>query len=162
MKDETTTLQALTPTEQEGEWQLRKLSPQHKQVAALVAQGVRRELIAAACDFTPEYVTFLQRQPLFIDYLKEMSAAASVRLEAMFDQSVNIVAEAMTVGTIDERLKGARLQMEATGRVGKMQGADKPPPGSDDRLEQLAQRLVGLLQGQRSRVIDSTATEVQI
>ena len=160
MKDETETMQELVPMETEGEWQLQKLSPRHKQVAALVAQGVRRELIAAACDFTPEYVTFLQRQPLFIDYLKEMSAAASVRLEAMFEQSVNIVAEAMTDGTMEERLKGARLQMEATGRVGKMQGTDRPPPGSEDRLEQLAQRLVGLLQGQRNRVIEGTATEV--
>ena len=159
MKGETETLQELVPTEA-SEWQLQKLSPTHKQAAALVAQGVSRELIAAACDFTPEYISFLKRQPLFVAYLRDMSAAASVRLDAMFHQSVEVISQAMRDGTVDEKLKGARLQLEATGRVGKMQGTERTAPSGEDRLELLAERLVGLLQGQRNRTINVTPVEV--
>lgn len=132
--------------------ELKKLSPKHQQVAALLAQGVDRRTIAAACDFVPEYVTWLQRQPLFIEYIKGMSAAVAVRLEALFAKSVDVIDMAMENGNIDEKLKGAKLQLEATGRVGRFQ-TQVPVAGGQDRLEQLSERLLALLQTQR-RIVD--------
>lgn len=140
--------------------ELKKLSPVHKQVAALIAQGVDRRTIAVACDYTPEYVTWLQRQPLFREYIKEMSEAVGVQLEAMFVKSVQVINSAMDNGNIDEQLKGAKLQLEATGRVGRFQ-TQAPIGGGTDRLEQLAERLQKLLQNQR-RVADGEIIEAEV
>jgi len=102
-------------------FELKKLSARHKQAAALLAQGVKRELIAAAIQCTPEYVTMLSQQALFQQYLQEMQQVADVRLRALFEKSVDVVAEVLTSGTPDERLRAARLQMEAVERLGKNQ-----------------------------------------
>lgn len=131
--------------------ELKKLSPRHQQVAALLAQGVRRETIAAACEYTPEYITWLTRQPLFREYIKGMSEAVAVRLEALFAKSVDVIEDAMETGNIDEKLKGAKLQLEATGRVGRFQ-TQVPEGGGQDRLEQLSTRLLDLLKTQRKAV----------
>ena len=141
-------------------WELKKLSPAHKQAAALLAQGLGRPLIAAACDFSPEYVTYLARQPLFVQYLREMTAAAQVRLDALFDQSVDVIADTLVNGGVEEKLKAARLQMEATGRVGRLQGTERPAQEGPDRLEQLAERLVSLLHKQRQRTFTSDGMEI--
>ncbi len=143
--------------------ELKKLSPKHMQVAALLAQGVDRRTIALACDFTPEYVTWLQRQPLFVTYIKEMSAAVNTRLEALFSKSVDTINEAMDCGSTDEKLKAAKLQMEATGRIGRYV---TPPGGGEqgDRLEQLSERLLQLLQRQRGVIHehDEEVSEAEI
>lgn len=133
--------------------ELKKLSPKHQQVAALLAQGVDRRTIAAACDYTPEYVTWLQRQPLFMAYVKEMNVAVAVRLEALFTKSVDVINETMENGGEEARLKAAKLQLEATGRVGRFQTVP-PEGGGTDRLEQLSERLLDLLKRQRSAVYD--------
>lgn len=131
--------------------ELKKLSPKHMQVAALVAQGVDRRTIAAACDFVPEYVTWLQGQPLFVEYIKEMNKAVGTRLEALFSKSVDVIESAMINGTVDESLKGAKLQLEATGRIGRF-ATQAPMAGGEDRLEQLSERLLALLNRQRQIV----------
>lgn len=133
--------------------ELKKLSPKHQQVAALLAQGVDRRTIASACDFTPEYVTWLTRQPLFREYIKGMSEAVAVRLEALFSKSVDVIEDSMENGNIDEKLKGAKLQLEATGRVGRFQ-TQVPEGGGQDRLEQLSTRLLDLLKTQRRIVYE--------
>lgn len=139
--------------------ELKKLSQKHKDVASLVAQGVSRQLIAEVIGITPEYVTWLQRQSLFKEYIKEMSEAVSTQLEAMFSKSVDVIAGAMQHGSIDEQLKGAKLQLEATGRVGRFQ--TQAPVGSGvDRLEQLSERLLGLLQRQRGVIHEAEDAEV--
>src|SRR5216684_2469820 len=143
----------LSVAESDGPWELKKLSPKHKQVASLLAQGHSRALIAQAVSITPEYVTYLARQPLFQEYIREMNLVVSARMEALFERSVDIMAEAMQEGNYDEKLKGAKLQLEATGRIGRYQG-ETPTTGQDNRLEVLAERLVGLLQNQRNRVIE--------
>ena len=135
--------------------ELKNLSPKHKQVAALVAQGVDRRTIAAACDYVPEYVTWLQRQPLFVEYVKGMNEAVATRLEAMFEQSVGVISEAMANGNVDERLKGAKLQLEATGRIGRYQTPAREQ-GGEDKLEVLADRLVFLLKRQKGDTHENT------
>ena len=141
--------------------ELQKLSPRHKQVAALLAQGVDRQTIAAAIDYTPEYVTWLQRQPLFIAYVKEMSVAVGTRLEALFAKSVDVIATAMQVGTVDDQLKAAKLQMEATGRVGRYQVVAPSGDGSD-HLEQLSHRLLALLTKQRSTAYGKDIQDAEV
>jgi hypothetical protein len=123
---------------------LQKLGPKHKQVMSLLAQGVDRQTIAAICEITPEYVTWLAGDPLCKTYLKEMSRYVDIRFEAMYEKTADIVSEAMNVGTQDEKLKAARMQLELTGRVGRVLPA-APEGGSAQRLEMLAQRLETLL-----------------
>lgn len=130
--------------------QLKELSPKHKQVAALLAQGVDRETIGVAVQYEPEYVTWLGGDPLFRQYVREMGKLAETRLEAMFEQAVDVIASEMRSGG-ENALKAARMQMEATGRIGKERrdSSDEQPP---DYLEHLAGRLVKLLNTQRQGV----------
>lgn len=139
---------------------LKELSPKHRQVAALLAQGVNREMVAAACDFTPEYVTWLGGDPLFIDYIKEMSKLAGTQLEAMYTRSVEVIGENLMAGSNEDKMRAARLQMEATGRIGK----NIRPAGDDsgmDRLEVLAERLLVLGRRQQERTINGEAQVVE-
>lgn len=141
--------------------QLKELSPKHKTVAALLAQGVDRVSCAAATDLDPNYITWLGGDPLFIMYVREMSKLAETRLEAMFTGSVDAIADQLQNGAGEDRLKAARLQMEATGRIGKDR---RSPDSSDapDHLEVLAQRLTKLLSQHREGVtLDGEAHVVQ-
>lgn len=133
--------------------QLQKLSERHKTAAALLAQGVARQTVAQAVQYTPEYVTWLQRQPLFIQYVKEMNQAAAVQLEAMFARSVEVISEGMNSGG-EVGLKAARMQLEATGRIGRERSVREGGDPSADRLSVLAERLIGLLDKQRGRTFE--------
>lgn len=141
--------------------ELKKLSQKHRDVATLVAQGVGRGDIAQIVGYTPEYVTWLQGQPLFIEYIRTMNAAVATQLEAMFQKTVDVIQDTMNTGSEDGRLKAAKLQLEATGRVGRYQ-VQAPSGDGKDRLEQLSGRLLELLIRQRSnangRVLEGQAT----
>ena len=100
-------------------FQLKKLAPKHKQIASLLAQGTPRPIIADLMKVTPEYVTMLSKDVLMVDYMKEMSLFANRQLEAMFEKSVETISDVMNTGSAKERLGAARLQMEATRRVGR-------------------------------------------
>src|SRR5690242_19152506 len=63
-----------------GAYQLKKLKPKHKNVLALVAQGVERQVIAAACNITPEYVTMLCRMPICKQYIAGLNEACDLLL----------------------------------------------------------------------------------
>ena len=116
-------------------------------------------MIAQALDYTPEYVTMLQRQPLIREYIKEMNEAVSLRLEAMFDKTVDVISDQMTTGNGSEKLAAARLHLEATKRIGRIQ-ADAPMPQEDDRLERLAQRLESLLNKHKGVIYDAQTETV--
>lgn len=128
-----------------GRYQLKQLKHKHKQILSLVAQGVDRQTISALMDITPEYVTMLSAMPICRAYLGEMSQAAGVQLEAMFVRSVAVIADAMDNGDTQDRLKAARLQMEATKRIGAAGAVSLTVDSGGDRLERLANRLIGLL-----------------
>jgi len=142
--------------EQAPKWELKKLNPNHKQAAALLAQGVDRSTIAAACDFTPEYITLLASQPLFQQYMRECSVYTQQRLEGLFEKSVDVIADNLRTGG-EMGLKAAKLQLEATGRVGRFQ-TPATQGGTGDGLDKLAERLVELLHNQRRRTFDGEAT----
>lgn len=97
---------------------LKRLTPKHKEVAALLAQGLKAVDVARIVGFTPEYLHMLSKQPLFIEYIDGMNAVVDRQLEALYGKSVEVIADALSAGG-DEALKAARLQMEATNRVGK-------------------------------------------
>jgi hypothetical protein len=131
-------------------WQMKKLTPRHKQIASLLAQGAKRQEIAAAMQVTPEYVTMLQKQPLMKDYIREMCEVVGVRFEALFAQSVEVISEVMKSGSDANKLKAARLQMEGTGRVGSRDRRPSGESGAESRLEKLAERLLYLQSGKRA------------
>jgi hypothetical protein len=140
---------------------LQSLSPKHKQVAALLAQGLGRSEISNIVEFTPEYVTWLARDPLFKQYLAEMSEYADARLEALFDKTADVVANGMIMGTVDEQLKAARLQLEITGRVGKGDRTFGSLDNSVEKLDQLAQRLLALQTRVRGSIEKGATFDVQ-
>lgn len=109
---------AATPSKQH---ELKKLGPKHKQAASLLAQGVGREQIARIVGVSPEYVTWLSRQPVFRTYIREMSEFVDTRLQALFDKGVEVLADTMKAGTEMGRLRAAQLVMRATGKEGTVQ-----------------------------------------
>ena len=137
---------------------LQSLTDKHRQVASLLAQGLGRSEIATVIDFTPEYVTWLTRDPLFKQYLHEMSEHTEARLEAMFDRVADVVSDGLTNGSVDERLKSARLQLEVTGRIGKNDRPNNALDSSLERLNTLAQRLLALQSKVRAGEVIDTHT----
>lgn len=145
-------------------WTLKKLSVRHKEAASLLAQGCRRQEIAAITQFTPEYISFLTRQPLFREYVAEMGRFSEERLKALFDETVEVISDTLRNGTEEGRLKAARLQMEATGRIGRERAA-KSGEGEDEGLNALADRLVQLMRKTRTdhgqqATVEGTFTDI--
>ena len=133
--------------------QLQALTDKHKQVASLLAQGLGPTKIAAIIDYTPEYVSWLTRDPLFKEHLRAMSALVDAQHEAMYGMTADVVADGMLNGSIDERLKAARLNLEITGRLGKNDRPSAGLEGSLERLSILAQRLLALQSNIREGVV---------
>lgn len=145
-------------THGENNFQLQSLTERHKQVASLLAQGLKPGEIAPMVDYTPQYVTMLTRDPLFKLYLSEMIELSEARLEALFCRSVDIVAEGLDGGASENQLKAARLQLEVTGRVGKVGRNAASSEDTSNRLARLAERLVQLLpQQQRGETYNGQA-----
>lgn len=136
----------------ENSHKLQALTDKHKQVASLLTQGLGRTEIAKIVDFTPEYVTWLCRDPLFKDFMRGLSEFHEARLEAMFGDVVSVVQDGLQKGAIDERLKAARLQLEVTGRIGKNERPSAAFESSMERLATLAERLLALQSNVRQGV----------
>lgn len=128
----------------EEKWQLQKLTPRHRQAAALIAQGTPYVKVAAIVSMTPEYISMLMKQPLMKAYVMELCEIAGTKLEALFEKSVDVISEVLTSGSNADKLKAARLQLEATHRIGRPDPVGKGGPDDVDRLERLAERLLGL------------------
>lgn len=149
-----------TPVSDEGGqgWLLKELSPKHKQVCSMLAQGIQRQTIAHVCGFTPEYISMLARQPLVKQYIADICATADIQLEAMYAQSVEAIGEALVGGNHKEKLQAARLQMEATRRIGANSGLTPSDVNPNERLVNLADRLLGLLESKRN-IVDARRNE---
>lgn len=142
-------------------YQLKELSPKHRQVAALLVQGVERQVIAQLVDYEPEYITWLGRQPLVVAYLKELEEYANIRLVALADKRTDVISDILSTGSNEDRLKAAKLQMEATGVLGKpRERGEGDKENEEERLARIGARLVNLLQDQRGRVFNGEAREV--
>jgi hypothetical protein len=142
---------------------LKELSPKHKQVLSLIAQGVGRQEIAQICDITPEYVSWIAADPLAKEYMNGLNAFVDAQLESMYGKAVQVIDDAMTVGDMDARLKGARLHLEVTKRIGR-EGRQNAVGDSNERLVQLAEKLTGLLaskRGDSATVIEGESVELK-
>jgi hypothetical protein len=162
MSDNAISLVDDLPPDSDGEeyrWELKKLKPNHKQLAALLAQGYKNVEAAAIVGVTPQYITMLMGQKLFFQECQRLASVAGVRLEALTEQSVEVIADTMKNGSEKGKLAAARLQLEATKRIGRpdpMRGGAEVDP---DRLLTLSTRLVELLQTQRGVVHEGTFTK---
>jgi hypothetical protein len=145
-----------------GKWELKKLTQRHKDICALIAQGIKRQQIASICEVTPEYVTMLARQPKCIQYIQEMNQYAAVQLDAMFVKTVDVINEAMDTGSTEEKLRAARLQLEVTKRIGRPDpSAGQGVVNADERLLTLAERLTGLLAQKKAESNESEAEDAE-
>lgn len=104
------------PAERAQTFELKKLSPKHKTALSLLAQGLGRQRAAEIAGFTPEYLTMLLQQPLCKDYIEKMSRAVDAQLQSLYAKSVDVLAEAMEVGNMDEKLRGAQTVLKAVGK----------------------------------------------
>lgn len=127
-------------------WTLKSLSLWHKNVASLIAQGISRQTIANMMDCAPEYVSQLAKQPLMKAYIQELSEFAGIQLEAQFAKTVTAIGDVLENGDHKSRIAAARLQSELTGRVGSRTNPNEVKPNAEDRLLNLSERLVGLLE----------------
>lgn len=143
-----------------GAYQLKTLKPKHRNILALVAQGVDRHTISQACGITPQYVTMLCRMPICKQYIAGLNEACDLQLEAMYSKSVSVINEGLDNGSMKEKLVAARLHLEATKRIGRP--ADLPPQheSTNDRLLRLAERLTALIP-QPPVTVNGSFTEVQ-
>jgi hypothetical protein len=142
-------------------WILKELKPMHKQVCAFLAQGMKNVDVARLCQITPEYVWMLTQQPLVKQYIAQMSEVAGTRLEAMFEKTVDVLAETMENGSESGKLKAVRLTLEATKRIGRPDPMANSQNVNTDRLEKLAERLLFLQSGVRQgRTFDEAGNEV--
>lgn len=125
-------------------WELKELRPLHRQVAALVAQGMKNKEVAALVNIHPNYVTTLLAQPLVQEYLKSLCGVADARIEALYPKSVDTLAEIMTSGTEKGKLAAVKLQLDVTKRLGSSRRAEGSTEDAEARLERLAEKLIGL------------------
>jgi len=130
--------------EEKTGWVMKSLQPKHKQICSLLAQGIPRQTIAQIAGVTPEYISMLSGQKLMQDYIKELAKVADLQLEAMFVQSVEAIGDTLANGNHAEKMKAARLQMEATRRIGSKSVEPEKLIDTNNRLAKLAERLLYL------------------
>lgn len=125
-------------------WVLKELKPKHRQICSMVAQGIPHTTIAQVVGCVPEYIPMLMRQPLIKECLRGYTEFAEVQLEGMFVQSVQAIGDTLVNGAPSDKMKAARLQLEATKRIGPRSAPNGAPIDANDRLNKLAARLLYL------------------
>lgn len=131
-------------------WEMKELKPWHRQLCSLLAQGIDRGTISQILDCTPEYVSMLTRQPKIIEYVNEMAGFASLQLEAQFTKAVTAIGDTLENGNAKEKMMAARLQMEATRRIGSRALEETVLIDTNSRLAKLAERLLYLQSSQHN------------
>lgn len=145
-------------------WILKKLTPKHMEVVALLAQGMKNVEVAKICGLTPVYISMLLRQPLIQSAIAERSNAAQVRLEASYETAVDVVIETMKTGGPQDKLRAVRLMGELTKRIGRPDPLARSNEVDENRLAAMAQRLESLAKGARhgtQTIVDAEFTEVR-
>lgn len=140
---------------------LKRLTPKHQQIGSMLAQGFKPAQIVQIVGISNSYLSVLQNQPLMKQYIRQLSQHALLRAEALTERSIDVIAEVMETGSDQDKLKAARLQLEATKKIGAKAGMGASGEGSFDRLTQLAERLVQLQTGIRAgRTFNETGEEI--
>ncbi len=144
----------LFESEEKPQWVLTKLKPVHLSICSLVAQGNKYVDIAKMVGVTPQYITMLMRQQIIKDEVVRKAELVGTRLELLFEKSVDTIVDAMENGNHKEKLQAARLQLEATRRIGRIDPFALTGNVPSDRLENLAKRLEGLLDKTKGGLYD--------
>lgn len=131
----------------DGKWEMKKLLPWHKQLCSMLAQGIDRQTIAQVFQKTPEYISMLAGQDLIRTEVNEMKRFAEFQLEAQFVKSVSVIGEVLENGSAKEKIQAARLQLEATRRIGPRMVEEEKLVDTNARLARLAERLLSLQGG---------------
>lgn len=148
-------------TEDRAEWVLQKLKPKHFQICALLAQGFKNIEVAAMCGVTKEYITMLLRQPLIKQEIAKKGEVIGQRFELLTEKSLDVMVDAMNNGNHQDKLRAVKLQLEVTKRIGRADPMALSQNVSDDRLEQLANRLEGLLDGKKGGLYDEKGNPIE-
>lgn len=128
-------------------WEMKKLLPWHKQLCSMLAQGIDRQTIAQVFQKTPEYISMLSGQTLIQEEVSAMKKFAEFQLEAQFVKSVSVIGEVLENGSPKEKIQAARLQLEATRRIGSHTETETRLVDTNSRLSRLAERLLALQDG---------------
>ena len=79
-------------------------------------------------------------------------------MEAMFTESVQAIGDVLQNGSTKDKMQAARLQMEATKRIGAGSGLPREVVDTTERLAKLAERLL-YLQGNNLKIINTRRDE---
>ncbi len=131
----------------DDKWEMKKLLPWHKQLCSMLAQGIDRQTIAQVFQKTPEYISMLTGQALIQEEVREMSRFAEFQLSAQFSKTVSVIGEVLENGNAKEKMQAARLQLEATRRIGPRMVEEEKLIDTNARLTRLAERLLYLQGG---------------
>jgi len=115
-------------------WQPKVLTPKHRQILSLYAQGMKREEIGSLCKCTPQLVTILAGCDLGRSYLTGIEVAMDQELRGLYGASVQAIREQLTVGSGENKLKAAKLQMQAIGKLGE---GDKDQETAEDVIQRI-------------------------
>lgn len=144
----------------DDKWEMKKLLPWHKQLCSMLAQGIDRQTIAQVFQKTPEYISMLAGQDLIRVEVNDMKRFAEFQLEAQFVKSVSVIGEVLENGSAKEKIQAARLQLEATRRIGPRMVEEEKLIDTNARLARLAERLLSL-QGGVGATQTLTATTIE-
>lgn len=147
-------------TDEPKEWVLKKLKPNHLQICALLAQGMKNVEVAALCGVTKEYITMLLRQPLIKEEIAKRGEVLGQKFELLTEKTFDVMVDAMNNGNHQDKLKAARLQLEVTKRIGRPDPMAVNVNIGDDRLAQLANKLEHLLDSKKGGLYDEAGNPI--
>ena len=121
-----------------------ELTPRQKMALTYLAMGKKNTWISkklAMGDGAVHSLTCRADAKLFVS---ELTQGAHLQMEALYVKSVEAVRETLEKGKYPDKIKAARLQMEATKRIGSMTSPIGPIVDTNLRLTKLAERLLML------------------
>ena len=108
------------PTKEEVErWNPKRLTPKHKQILSLYAQGMKRREIGAMCNCTPEFVTLLAGTEAGRAHLKELEEYMDGRMRNLYKKSIDAIEDQLETGKGADKIAAAKLQLQVTGKLGR-------------------------------------------
>lgn len=118
-------------------WEPKALTPKHKGILSLVAQGVKYMEIGSLCKCTQQLIVMLVASEKGQEYLRYIEQQMDMRLRALYSKSIDAIEDQLTVGSGENKLKAAKLQMQAVGKLGKVQD-------DTDTAEDVIQRIMNM------------------
>lgn len=118
-------------------WQPKRLTPKHRQILSLYAQGMKREEIGNFCHCTPALVTMLARTDIGRAYLQSIEETMDQRLRALYSKTIDAIDDQLCNGRGADKIAAAKLQLQATGKLGTRQE-------ETETAEDVIQRILAL------------------